>query len=56
MVYKVRIIIYNVGEDEYLNSLIINNKFDKTIEVIRTYGFHYCTVYPVQFIKDSGFC
>lgn len=45
MIYRVRILVYNVSDEKHLNALIVNNNFTRTIEIIRTHGFNYATVY-----------
>lgn len=43
-IFKVKIVIYNVTEDLYLTSLIINNRFERTIQLFKS-GSHYDVLY-----------
>ena len=35
LLYKVRVILYSISQENYLNSLIINHKFEKSIEFLK---------------------
>ena len=37
-------------------STIINNKFEKTIQIIRIQGTQFDPVYPRSFMKNAGLC
>ena len=47
LVFKVRIIIYTVTEDLYFTSIIINNRFEKTIQLFKLNG-HFDVLYDKQ--------
>lgn len=44
LVFKVRIVIYTATEDLYFTSLIINNRFEKTIQFLRS-NTHFDVLY-----------
>lgn len=46
-VFKVRIIIYIITEDYYLTSIIINNRFEKTIQLFKQ-SSHFDVLYDTQ--------
>lgn len=48
--FKVKLIIYSVSEDNYLTSTIINNKFDKEVELLKT-GSHFDVVFEKERIE-----
>lgn len=54
--YKVRVIIYGTTEDGYLSSMIINSKYTKTVELLRTKNNHYDPVYSVDHLSRAGVC
>jgi len=54
--YKVRVIVYGATEDNYLSSMIINQKYHKTIELLRTKNNHYDPVYSLDYMTKAGVC
>ena len=47
LAFKVRIVIYTVTEDLYLTNLIINNRFEKTIQLLRS-NTHFDVLYDMN--------
>ncbi len=54
--FKVRVIVYGTTEDGYLSSMIINSKYTKTVELLRTKNNHYDPVYSVDYINKATIC
>jgi hypothetical protein len=56
LAFKVRVIVYTVTEDEILNAIIFNNKFEKSIQLIRSYGCHFDVVCSQKGMQNIAFC
>lgn len=56
VLFKVKVILYSVTEDGYLNATVVNHKHDKQIELIRTHGSHFDSVRSKKFIAIAGIC
>lgn len=54
--FGVRIMVYHISEDNYLNASIVNYRFQRTIEIIRTHGNHYDSVHSKRLMESAGFC
>jgi hypothetical protein len=54
--FKFKIIVYHMTDDHYLSSTIINHKFEKAIEIVRTMNNQYHPVHTKDFISKAGFC
>jgi hypothetical protein len=54
--FKVRVIIYGITEDNYLSGMIINSGYKKTIELLRTKNNHYDPIYSADHIARAGIC
>jgi len=52
--FKVRIVVYSATEDNYLNAIIVNNFYEKTIELVRGKNNNYEPVYSKRHIDKIG--
>lgn len=43
-------------EDNYLNAMIINNNYDKTIKLLRTTYHYFEPIYSKSFLETAGSC
>jgi hypothetical protein len=53
---KTKIVVYSVSEDLFLTSFVVNNRYKKTVEIIRTYQNHYEAVFSEQRMRVITFC
>lgn len=56
ILFKVKVILYSVTEDGYLNATVINHQNDKAIELIRSHGNHFDSVRSKRFMAIAGIC
>eukprot|EP01015_Nassula_variabilis_P018942 TRINITY_DN3146_c0_g1_i7.p1 TRINITY_DN3146_c0_g1~~TRINITY_DN3146_c0_g1_i7.p1 ORF type:complete len:202 (+),score=13.91 TRINITY_DN3146_c0_g1_i7:157-762(+) len=56
LIYKVRIVKYSVCDEGYLASIIINNRFDKTIQIVRSRKCHYESVFAKDLLEKAAVC
>jgi len=52
--FKVKIVVYSVTEDNYLNAIIVNNYHEKTIELVRGKNNNYEPVFSKKYIDKIG--
>ena len=55
LVFKVRIVVYWISQDFYIQSLIISNKFTKAVEFLRT-GTVYDLIYTSSKFETITMC
>ena len=55
IIFQVKIVIYFISEEFYLNSMIINNKFNKTVELMRL-GNHYDVILSNLKMETKKMC
>jgi len=55
MIFKVRIVVYWISQDLYIQSLIISNKFTTTVELFRT-GTVYDLIFPNSKFEILSLC
>lgn len=53
--FKVKIVVYWISQDFYIQSLIISNKFTRTVELLRT-GTVYDIIFSAAKFEIMGFC
>jgi hypothetical protein len=56
LLFKVKVTLYHISDDHYLHATIVNHKFDKGVEIIRTHGNHIDSVRTKKFMEAAGFC
>jgi cold shock CspA family protein len=54
--FQVRVVVYYLTDDNYLNATIINNKHQTEIQLIRSRNNHYDPVFKKSTITSAGFC
>jgi len=53
--FKIKIVVYSITEDNYLNAIIINNFHERTIEIVRSKSNHYEPVFSKKYMEKIGF-
>lgn len=51
---KVKIVVYSVTDDNYLSSIIVNNGYERTIEIVRNKNNQYEPVYSKSQMLKLG--
>ncbi len=52
MLFKKKIVIYYISEEFFLNAILVNNNFEKKIEILRIGNNHYDTVHSKQQMQN----
>ena len=55
ILFAKKVILYFTTEDQYLNSIIANNKYENTIQIVRI-GKHYDLVYSTELFTGYEIC
>jgi hypothetical protein len=56
LLFKVKVTLYHISDDHYLHATIVNHKFEKGVELIRTHGNHFDSIKSKKFIVAAGIC
>jgi len=54
--FKVKVLIYFITNDHYLSATVVNNNYDKQIELFRNSLGSYDVLYSGKFIAKAGLC
>jgi len=56
MYFNLKIVVYDVNMDFYLNSYIVNSNYSKTIEIIKVEENYFCPVFTKERLNNLSFC
>jgi len=56
VLFKVKVVLYNISEDNYLHSTVVNNKFEQKVEIIKSHNNHCDAVKSKKFMAAAGIC